>query len=746
VRHIGHNASTASTSKAGRFATLGGLPRIQGSGASSQRCALAVLSLLATTLGALLFSATPALAGGVHVYTSSFGSATSTVTNPEPLSDPTGIAINEKTNEIDVIDTGHNRIERFSTKGAYEGQFNGSETLAKEFSNPNAITVDNDPTSPSYGDIYVSDEGHGVIDKFEPNGKYLNQITGTPEGPFQNKLEGIAVQPPGSLSPGTLWVYEAAANETVANYLQFNDAIINKFVVRNEVGGLLLAGIAAGSGGNLYAVMAFSKVLFEYTPPEGFNFFDGFEGGHGTGVGFDPSTNKAYADQGTTVAIYPPDPTGPTPEEEFGTGHLTGGVGIAVSASGTAYVADATVGDVVVFEEAPKPETPLTNETVTLEGLAATVKGELRGGESTYYFAYNTNGTCTGTGTLKTPLTAATGTTTVSAKIAGLVAKTTYTFCLIAENQYGQTSGAAESFETKPSAPVIEEAGASVKEAGVTLHASINPELEPSTCTFQYGKTEAYEHQAPCQALGEGGKSVAVSAAVAGLEPDTTYDYRILANNKTGEQHASGTFTTEVITPTPVETAQATNVTSTSAMIGGQVNPQGGATYYIEYGSPTCSLNGISNFVWWLCASKSSEAGPLTGDTAQSVAPIEITGLTPGTTYSYWIVAHNINGSERGEEMKFTTPAALAPAVVGPSPALTPAPIVAPAHAPVKPPVKKKKTAAQEKAEKLSKALKQCKKLTSKAKRKACEAQAHNRYVVNTNAKGKKHAGGKRHG
>jgi hypothetical protein len=743
VRTTEHIASAASTSKAGRFATLGGLPRVQGSGVSSRRCALAVLSLLAATLGALLFSTAPALAGGVHVFTNSFGSATSTVTNPEPLTDPTGIAVNEKTNEIDVIDTGHNRIERFSTKGVYQGQFNGSETLATEFSNPNAIAVDNDPTSPSYGDIYVSDEGHGVIDKFEADGKYLNQITGTPEGLFKGKLEGIAVDPPGGLSPGSLWVYEANASTEVGNYIEFNDHATNEFVARNEVYGIELGGIVAGLGDNFFTLQPGSKTIIEFTLPEIYNRFDGIEGGHATGVGFDPSTNKAYADQGTSVAVYPSHPTGPTPEEEFGTGHLTGGSGIAVSAKGTAYVADATAGDVVVFEEAPKPETPLTDETVTLEGHAATLKGELRGLESTYHFAYNTNGTCTGAETLNTPATAATGTVGVSAKIAGLVAKTKYTFCLVAENQYGPTSGSPESFETKPSAPLIEEASASVKEAGVTLNASINPELESSACTFQYGKTEAYEHQAPCQALGEGGKGVAVSAAVAGLEPDTTYDYRVVANNKTGEEHATGTFTTEVITPTQVETAQATNVTPSSAVIGGQVNPQGGATYYIEYGSPTCSLNGISNFAWWLCASKSSEAGPLSGDTPQSVAPIQITGLTPGTTYSYWIVAHNKNGSERGEEAKFTTPAALAPAVVGSTPALTSVPIVAPAHAPVKPPAKKKKTAAQEKAEKLSKALKQCKKLTSKAKRKACEAQAHKRYVPKTKSKPKSHKRGK---
>jgi len=66
---------------------------------------------------------------------------------------------------------------------------------------------------------------------------------------------------------------------------------------------------------------------------------------------------------------------------------------------------------------------------------------------------------------------------------------------------------------------------------------------------------------------------------------------------------------------------------------------------------------------------------------------------------------------------------------------------VLPAPAMVKP-----KTAAQIKAEKLAKALKACKRHKAKAKRSKCEKAAKKKYVVNTNAKGKKHAGGKKHG
>jgi hypothetical protein len=615
---------------------------------SARKCAWAIPAIFAAVF---VFSCAPAWAGGVHVFTGSFGGATSTVKDPEPVSAPTGVAVSEKTKEVYVIDTGNNRVERFSGIGAYIGQFNGSDVPGTGvFSSPNAIAVDNDPTSESYGDVYVSDGAHHAIDKFGPTGKYVDQLTGTGTALFTGETVGVAVNP-----SGDLWVAEPEG------FVEFNNAENNAFIRHEEAFGVGIVGMAVDSKGTIF-ITNNNRSIWKFTPgQEGFSFVEeaGFEGCKCVqGLAVQPETNNLYTDRGTAVAKYPPFPILETKiEEEFGKPELVAGTGIAATSTGTVYVADATANDVSIFKEAPKPEKPITSPKTTVEGLSADVEGELLGGESNYYFAYGTNGTCTGTGTLKTPLTPATGTATVTTKITGLVAKTKYTFCVIAENQYGQEPGEPQSFETSASAPVIEKVIATVKEAQVALEASVNPELEPASCVFQYGKSETYEHETPCQTLGEGGKNVPVNATLTGLEPNTTYYYRVLAHNKTGEQHTNGTFTTEVITPTQVETAPALDVTATSARLGGQVNPQGGATYYIEYGSPTCSLNGKPNYAWWLCATKTTEAGPLTGDTLQNATPIQVTGLTPGTTYKYWMVAHNKNGTERGEEATFTTPA-----------------------------------------------------------------------------------------
>jgi hypothetical protein len=722
-------ASPASTPKAGRFATLGGLLSARGSGVPSRSLFLTPLVALVALFGLLAFFVAPAVAANGHGLTNSFGGEKSTVKDPEPLSDPTGIAVNEKTKEIDVIDAGHNRVERFSSSGAYEGQFDGAETPAASFSNPNAIAVDDDPSSPSYGDLYVSDAGNGAIDKFSADGEYLGfQLKETPAGPFEGEPSGVAIDP-----SGDLWVYESGGFAD-----EFDDSQENGFVQRSEVGFLRPLGFAVDSDSGIYLIKKSAttqnKNLNKYLGTGTEEFLGQLDGCECvTGVAVDPATNSVYADQGTSVAEYGPfgepfeEPLGPP----FGEGSLEGGTGIAVSATHTVYVADSKANDIDVFAEGPKPTAPLTEAPSPVEGISATLKGKLEGGESGYQFAYNTNGTCKG-GPV-TPVVAATGSESVSVKVTGLTARTKYTVCLLAEDHYGQEPGAALTFETKPSAPVVEAASASVGyKIDAALSGSVNPELEPSTCVFQYGESEAYGQEAKCQpeALGEGSSTVPVSANLEGLEPDTTYDYRLLASNATGEQPgANGTFTTEVIRPTQLETTTPLEVTATTARFAAQANPGGSASYYIEYGPPECSLDGVPNFAWFLCASKSAEAGPVSGDHAQTLPPIEVTGLTPGTTYRYWVVAKNVNGSGQGQTMTFTTLPATPPSVLATPPLAAPAILGVP-NAPATVPVKtvKKKTVAQEKNEKLSRALKQCKKLSSKTKRKACEARAKKRY------------------
>ena len=67
--------------------------------------------------------------------------------------------------------------------------------------------------------------------------------------------------------------------------------------------------------------------------------------------------------------------------------------------------------------------------------------------------------------------------------------------------------------------------------------------------------------------------------------------------------------------------------------------------------------------------SRNAVVGPLTGNTQQEVPPIEFTGLAPGQTYRYSLVAKNADGTVRGGELTFVTPAELPPSEVVTEPA-----------------------------------------------------------------------------
>jgi hypothetical protein len=95
--------------------------------------------------------------------------------------------------------------------------------------------------------------------------------------------------------------------------------------------------------------------------------------------------------------------------------------------------------------------------------------------------------------------------------------------------------------------------------------------------------------------------------------------------------------------------------TSTGFKLKAKVNPEGSATtYYFIYkqaGEVECEdLEG--------CGPETPKGGPLTGNTEQEVQA-EVTGLIPGTNYTYWLIAHNAFSEDvRSASLGFTTPPA----------------------------------------------------------------------------------------
>lgn len=97
--------------------------------------------------------------------------------------------------------------------------------------------------------------------------------------------------------------------------------------------------------------------------------------------------------------------------------------------------------------------------------------------------------------------------------------------------------------------------------------------------------------------------------------------------------------------PPGATTGQATGVTATTATLEGTVFPnQNDTTYYFQYGTTTAY------------GTQTPNQGPVGGNAGKDV-DADVTGLTPGTTYHFRLVAVNSDGTSFGSDATFTTPA-----------------------------------------------------------------------------------------
>jgi len=113
-----------------------------------------------------------------------------------------------------------------------------------------------------------------------------------------------------------------------------------------------------------------------------------------------------------------------------------------------------------------------------------------------------------------------------------------------------------------------------------------------------------------------------------------------------------GTGLVLVATPPAVTTGSATSISSGGARLNGTVNPNGFSTsYHFEYGTTTSY------------GSTTSSASASSGTGAVSVN-VQVTGLSPLTTYHFRLVAANSAGTVGGGDQTFTTPSGpVAPSV-----------------------------------------------------------------------------------
>jgi hypothetical protein len=355
---------------------------------------------------------------------------------------------------------------------------------------------------------------------------------------------------------------------------------------------------------------------------------------------------------------------------------------VAENAQSTAELKPAK-GEVKTFTTVPVPATeapnPIGSTTATFLGkltpLNLTVPTE-------YFFYYNLSNIVTEptpvckdesrTEPTESAGIIGAGTEDVSTAWTGLQPNHEYTVCLVSANSFGSVEDSASpavTFKTLPAPPKIEsestsEPTSSGSTSGAKLEAQVNPNNQETTYRFEYSTTEAGGVlQAPItsrglSALSAGYGNQLASVVVTGLEPDTTYYYRVVAENADHEKE-EGTvqpFTTSPAAPL-VGAGVANSITDRTVALTGTVNPEGAETqYHVVYVNAASYEPGAAGERDAYSKGASTlEASISAGNTAVAVGPLELVNLAPGTTYDYALVATNSLGTKIGPNQTFTT-------------------------------------------------------------------------------------------
>jgi len=628
------------------------------------RFLVAVAAALGVAAGVFSFLPTSALAFEIHLFSTSFAGE-----GEHALSNPQGVAVDEATGEVYVVDSANHRVEIFSSSGAFISAFGTAGTGNGQFEEPTEIAVDNSTGMP--GDVYVleSDRTNERVEVFNAKGVYQSQVTvadlAATDPPHAlgifSSFNGIAVD-----STGNLWVVGLTA-ESLAQTYEFpsGGALPGsfRFIINRDT----LAGLAIDSSGNFYSqsyndddnTTHVLEVNSSAVPGPEFAYNSGVPGGIAT----DTATSESvYSAQGSIVEHS----VGAQPHDQFGSsgpGALVQAAGIAVDGLTTrVYVADAGSNRVDIFEPATLPDTTTEAATV-VSGTAVTLHGRVDPDETEVtacQFEYGTEpGVYSGTAACSpTPPLTGNVPVAVSAELNGLTANTTYHYRLAATNANGTHQGSEESFGP----PRIDSASAEVnqtEQAGqtnATLRATIDPDPggdSAATYQFEYGETDSYGTSVPVPAgvIGPGGP-VPVTIELHGLKADTTYHYRVVASNEYSQTPVvwpDQTFTT--LPDALIEEESVSNVASTSATLEALVNPLGRET--------TCQFQYVTGASFQSTGYDDAATAPCptvpgTGVGDVEVSPQHITGLTPGTIYHYRLLVTNVLAIV-GPDQTFTT-------------------------------------------------------------------------------------------
>jgi hypothetical protein len=261
------------------------------------------------------------------------------------------------------------------------------------------------------------------------------------------------------------------------------------------------------------------------------------------------------------------------------------------------------------------------------------------------------------------------GTGGAEALLKHLTPETTYYARFFAETANGGSSTEKREFTTPPpSAPELVGAGKGeglhlskvvIDKADVSASfesAQIEANGAETTYLFEYATAEVGPYSPfPSGATGKvtaAEEAARPEASLTGLTPGTTYYIRVVAENAHG--HVSETIPFETPSDGPANpSAEPGGVTSVSALLSGRFKADGfGAQWRLEYaageGGPWVTVGEGAVTEAEVEAAEAKEGQVFVG-------PVELSGLSPATTYYVRMYVDNGHGSKAGKVESFKT-------------------------------------------------------------------------------------------
>ena len=233
---------------------------------------------------------------------------------------------------------------------------------------------------------------------------------------------------------------------------------------------------------------------------------------------------------------------------------------VAQSAGGTTRGSDATF----TTAEQPPPNPPASlGATAASPSQINLTWDDASNDETSFEIQRDT------TSSFSSPATLTAGANAESLQSAGLDPNRTYHYRVRARRGSAASAWSnTDDATTQSIAPTVEPAAEAidVTQNSATLGGTVNPNGAATTYRFEYGTTPAYGSRAPNpdDSVGSDRDAVPVFVDVSGLQPDTTYHYRLVARNEFGQETATAGQTFKTPNVPPPATPSALSATAVS--------------------------------------------------------------------------------------------------------------------------------------------------------------------------------------